>query len=740
MLDAVLMWDFMPKRWWFWAWSGLLAIWLMIWLGLGNLPALAAASPTELPLLTLEQLQRRIKSPVIREGVATLDLTRSLIDLRPENGDFRDQFYRLLQTQLQRTSSLPLTLDLSYSRILGDLVGSQLGLRTPLYGQALAPLFTPQEQAQLERDRRRLSQINQLSRSLLITPRTQDSIPLQITVFRGSLKLIGTEIQGRTLMANTFFLGRVDAEGAILRGQSDWTATRFSQPASFVGTTFGSDSQFRNSLFFARTSFNQTEFQGTTTFQGSEFQATANFNQTSFRKLANFSRVQWRGNADFAQTHWFASALFSKGTFAQALFLTDAVFEQTADFREGAFNRLVNLRGATIAAQVDFSDTRFAPTAYLNIADMNFDPDQARLLGNPGQIGRVLSVPMLPGNENLLRNLVRNFRQLEQVADANQVEYTTERLRLRQLAQRWSGVNLNTATSTQLTALGFTPTQVAALLQRRQDQPLRAVSELLSIDTIDLATYVKVQNRLVAMSPTDPIAALWRRLGIGLSWLGLSLLLVLSDYGTNSGLVFGVGMATIAGFGVMFWVVDRLRRWYPTPILPTIQEAIWMLSSFAILLALSLSIIAQTTHPWQTILAIALVVIPLPSWLLLQIYRQGRYHNLMTSSYFTEDGSLRELRLLIGRLPIIPRFPFFRDRHQPILWDRRWNWLNYYDFSLNNFLKFGFNDIRLRDEQVPGYITTLVWYQWSLGILYIALLLWTLSRTIPGLNLLIYFK
>jgi hypothetical protein len=88
----------------------------------------------------------------------------------------------------------------------------------------------------------------------------------------------------------------------------------------------------------------------------------------------------------------------------------------------------------------------------------------------------------------------------------------------------------------------------------------------------------------------------------------------------------------------------------------------------------------------------------------------------------------------------MPRFTFFRDRYMPILWDRRWNWLNYYDFSLNNLLKFGFNDIRLRDEHLPGIITTLVWYQWGLGILYLALLLWTLSRTIPGLNLLIYLK
>ena len=101
---------------------------------------------------------------------------------------------------------------------------------------------------------------------------------------------------------------------------------------------------------------------------------------------------------------------------------------------------------------------------------------------------------------------------------------------------------------------------------------------------------------------------------------------------------------------------------------------------------------------------------------------------------------MRQLQLLIVRLPVIPEFPFFRDRFTPLVWERRWNWLNYYDFSLNNFMKLGFNDIRLRDQHLPGLISTLAWYQWTLGLLYIALLLWTLSRTIPGLNLLIYLK
>lgn len=37
----------------------------------------------------------------------------------------------------------------------------------------------------------------------------------------------------------------------------------------------------------------------------------------------------------------------------------------------------------------------------------------------------------------------------------------------------------------------------------------------------------------------------------------------------------------------------------------------------------------------------------------------------------------------------------------PILWEKRCNWLNYYDFSLNNLMRLGFNDIRLRSGMSP---------------------------------------
>jgi hypothetical protein len=104
-------------------------------------------------LLTIELLQTRLKNPIQEDGIPTIDLRRLVIDLRSENAAFRDQFYRLIQSQMQR-STTPLGLDFSYSVIQGDLKSSDLRLPTSLYGQSPLPIFSEAEQAQLGRDHR----------------------------------------------------------------------------------------------------------------------------------------------------------------------------------------------------------------------------------------------------------------------------------------------------------------------------------------------------------------------------------------------------------------------------------------------------------------------------------------------------------------------------------------------------------------------------------------------------------
>ena len=626
------------------------------------MPSAAVSAPERAPL-TLELLQERLKSPIQIEGVRTIDLRHLIINLRLENAEFCNHFYQLLQTQLNR-SGTPLGLDFSNSIIYGDFIGNRLGLRSPLYGEALSPLLTPQEQQQLLRDPRQLSQ----------------PVPIpSVTVFRGTLKLVKTRFTGTVNFANTFFLHRVEANGATFSQPVDWSGSRWIRLADFSDTIFNRDVNFNSSIFFVKAIFTKGQFLGIANFPDTTFAGDAIFSKSQFEQVANFTRSDFQGSADFSEADWHDRALFSKSQFIKPLLLTEATFEKAVAFREAQFNQLVNLRAVSLLEQVDFSNARFLGDAYLNVANIMFDSDQAKIIGDAGEIGRLLWVPTLQGNEDVLRNLVRNFRSLQQISDANQLEYTTQRLRQRQLGSH-------------------------LVLGGKNSSPLGWILE-------------------------------------GLYWVGLSLLLLLSRYGTSFWLVFGVGMAAIAYFGLLFWLVDRFRRRIPQPIIPTAFEIPWMLGSYSLLTFAGVTAIFRSSdQPWLTLACLGGVILPMPTLLLWQLYRQGRYHDLMDVSYFVEDGSLRQLRLLIGRLPVMPRFDVFRDRYMPILWNRRWNLLNYYDFSLNNLLKLGFNDIRLRDEHLPGIITTLVWYQWSLGILYIALLLWTLSRTIPGLNLLIYLK
>ncbi|MDP5017246.1 MAG: pentapeptide repeat-containing protein [Dolichospermum sp.] len=691
--------------------------------------------------LTWELLQERVKSPILREGNLTVDLRKMVIDLRPGNAVFRDNFYQLLRKELQKTGAKALGLDLSNSVIEGDFSGSDLGLRTPLYAQGIAQIFTPIEQEQLESLRSVCLQSLAVAfpnakdcKSLL---NNQSNNSSNIAVFRGALIMVESRFNGEVKFPNTFFLQSVNAQGANFLKPTNWDESRFGRTVSFSGAIFHAPSSFQGSIFFEKSNFQDSKFLDSANFQGDVFCNDAKFTQGKFQQLAKFNSSSWQGKANFSSVIFNNQVQFNKANFYQFLLMNDAIFKQVLIFRESEFNQSVDLQGASILNQADFSDVKFAETAFLNVPGLVFNSNQAKILGNVGEIGKKMIVPTLRGNQTILRNLSQNFRLQQQVSDANQLEYTKQRLRLIELSNQLVAVNINTASVNRLINLGFSATQVTEIIQIRKIKHFRNISELLVLPDVDLEIYNQLSDKIIAIEPL--VLSGW--LVKSLSWLLLSLLLLLSGYGTNFWLVFGVGGVVISCFGVLFWLVDRYRRLSPVPIIPRYYETICILFSFTCLISGSLlAIFRNSGSPWLTLLCLFIIIFPIPGMLVWRLYQQGRYHDLMDISYLTEDGTLRQLRLLIGRLPVIPRNPSFRERYMPLLWDRRWNWLNYYDFSLNNLVRLGFNDIRLRDEHLPGIISTLAWYQWSLGLLYIILAGWTLSRTIPGLNLLIYLK
>jgi hypothetical protein len=616
-------------------------------------------------ILTETLLQETLVHPILNDGSLIIDLQNFEINLTPENIEFRDQFYQQLQNQFNH-SPKPLGLDLSNSLIRGDFNFNQLGLAVQLSQSTLPKQLMTTEKQLLEKDPSFLPEVGEQINT--------------INIFRGLVKLKGTMFTGKTDFSKTFFLQRVEGENVKFNQDSIWIESRFGRDLDFSKGIFNRNLDFSQDLFFGSVKFRQARFQGVTDFKKSSFWTEANFRESHFLQLANFTAIQWLKDVHFDQVNWSDRVLFSQSRFFQNVSFNNATFEKSAAFRSARFSHLVDLHDVKLLGQLDFSNGVFFPYTKMDVSGLAFDSEQAKLLGDKTIIGKTITLSGLKNNETVIRSLVRNFRDLEQIPDANQVEYTAQLLKSQRLSQ-----------------------------------------ELLRIP--------KNVRSLIA----------W--LGTFNDWLMLKGLLLFSNYGTNVKLVLGIGLIAIAYFGMIFWLIDRVRRWHPHPILPDKSESIYMVSSFVGLIIVGLTtVFTSTPTPGLTLIGLGFILLPLSVFLIGRLYYQGRYHDLLKISYLTQDGSMRQLRLLIVRLPVIPEFPLFRDRYTYLNWERHWNWLNYYDFSCNNLIKLGFNDIRLRDEHLPGIMSFLVWYQWILGVLYLSLLLWTLSRTIPGLNLLIYLR
>ena len=611
--------------------------------------------------LTVEILEQKISNLTQKEGRDTIDLSNYIIDLSKTENELNREFYQQINYLIAHHNN-QINIDFSNSIFQGNLQLNQLGISSSLGEGALSSLFTPLEQKKIQQYYPSVNDFNQ-------------KMP-RIDVFRGSLYCNSTVFTGEVDGSNSLFLQDIIAEAADFQAAIDFNDSIFSRDVDFSKATFAGNINFPQTHFFAKSKFNQINTQGILDFSNSQFEDIAEFNKSIFDSVVDFSQSIFV-SVNFDGAIFRDRLTFAKAKFLDRLDLVNSTLEKTVTLRDIYLKSLINLQDAHLLNKIDLSNALFTPYSGINVSGLAFDSSEAQITGQPGVIGRLIKVSRFSGNEIVLRNLIRNFRNLEQIADANYIEYRQQQLREKQIGDRLS-----------------TWQQVFTLAS----------------------------------------------LGLIPQWLGLNLLLLFGDYGTNINSIFSIGIITIAFFSLLFWLLDRYRPNISQPVIPTRYETIMMLGScVALTLFGIINIFITTNEPWFTLVAIALVLIPIPISIVSLIYRRGRYHQQLDVSYFVENGQYREFRLLLNRLPIIPRFNFFRDRFMPILWEKRWSWLNYYDFSLNNIFKVGFNDIRLRDRHLPGLISTVVWYQWCLGVLYIILLLWTLSRTIPGLNLLIYF-
>ncbi|MEM7593189.1 MAG: pentapeptide repeat-containing protein, partial [Cyanobacteria bacterium P01_A01_bin.83] len=517
--------------------------------------------------LTLEELQSQTSNLIQQDGRATLNLSNYRLDLSHSDREFNQQFYQEINDVIIRASNA-ININFDNSLILGDFDLYRLGIASSIGEGVISSLFTKAEKAQIKQ-------------YLTVDDANNQLIP-QINVFRGTLYFNNAIFTGKVDGHDSIFLRTVDAVDAIFQDDANFNQAVFVREINFNHATFQRNANFSASHFWGQVNFPQSQFKELVDFSQSQFEALGVFNKVFFNQSANFSRSVFSQIVDFSQAIFSDRLIFAKSQFLDSVILTNSNLDQTVTFRDIYLNSLLDLKDAHILNRLDFSNAFFTPQSQINVSGLAFDGTEAKIIGQPGVIGKLLQVYRLQGNETVLHNLIRNFRSLEQIADANYIEYQQQQLKLTQ-----------------------------------------------------------INNRLFKTSWRKIFT--WSWISLIPQWMSLSILLLLGDYGTNISLLFSLGIISTAFFSLLFWIIDRYRPHISQPIIPTRWEIIFMLLSYVSLTITSIfNIFITSNKPWLTLITIAVVLIPIPSLITSQIYQQGRYHQLLDQSYLVENGAFRE--------------------------------------------------------------------------------------------------
>ena len=368
----------------------------------------SVVADVETEILTPELLQARIQSPQLQDGIFTLNLTYLEIDLTPENNEFKEDFYRTLQNYLNRTDKVS-GLDFSHSFIKGDFLSSRLGISIT--------------------ERKIIESNDKFSTQ---SPEKMSSVIL----FRGSLQLNESLLTGKVDFKNTVFLQKVEAKNSDFKKEINANNSYFGRKIDFSGSVFEENTNFNKTQFQEAAKFNQVQFLADSTFNYSQFKQSADFSESTFNKVMNFSYTFWSNITKFTSINCRDRILFSNSIFSGLTSFSNATFEKSIAFRNTYFKDSISLKDVKLLGIMDFSNAEFLKEKAINIAGFAFDADTAKVLGNTGEIARYMYLNTIEGNETVLRNFIQNFRDSEQIPDANQLEYKKQKLRQQQLSEQ----------------------------------------------------------------------------------------------------------------------------------------------------------------------------------------------------------------------------------------------------------------------------------------------------------------
>ncbi|NYT01666.1 MAG: hypothetical protein GKC10_02770 [Methanosarcinales archaeon] len=274
-------------------------------------------------------------------------------------------------------------------------------------------------------------------------------VDFQDAVFKRSIDLDGTEFQGD-----------VHFEYSQFRKYAYFSAARFKGDAYFWDAQFNADAYFTNVAFNGYASFFRTRFNQPAYFSNARFSQDAYFGYARFEKNAYFGSSRFSGCSDFREASFAANSYFTSSRFSQSAYFWNAIFKGPTFFWKACFDGYADFGGAQFTEAVDFGQGKFrGPAEFKQVLmekeasfdkaafeqDLNLENSKIysirfnAILGNnttlnlkDSDINRML-VSWEAIDEHLVYHgssylmLIRNFRGLEQYADADDCYYRYKR-------------------------------------------------------------------------------------------------------------------------------------------------------------------------------------------------------------------------------------------------------------------------------------------------------------------------
>lgn len=218
--------------------------------------------------------------------------------------------------------------------------------------------------------------------------RFRESATFWDAIFSGVATFRAVRFEGYAVFIRTEFFDDANFDGASFSEYCWFSKSRFRSGATFSETEFCGTVDFDEAIFSARmvyldkvkwrgpVYFGEACFEGIVHIIHCEFADTCNFSKTSFLKSARFDFGKFSGRTLFVDSEfndaWFTGAEFAdvvsfKGARVKGEAYFDRVaFENDVIFNKSRFDKMLDLSGSFLLAQLQVQDATFAAGADLD--------------------------------------------------------------------------------------------------------------------------------------------------------------------------------------------------------------------------------------------------------------------------------------------------------------------------------------------------------------------------------------